>query len=201
MSIKSLLDEEIRSEIEEVSKIEVGSDQHKASVDSLAKLLSYSPSASADNGARPLDIRNRNLHELTDTEISELRALVYDQIYPEFLPDDGRVFKLINAGIGVGWGSNNGDIACLLLNGGTWHLEKGQEVSLDFTVPNARGNSVSVGYILINENCNASAAELVSKQITGSYSILFTAPAEGDYLFVFSNVSSDLLTLTDFQVS
>ena len=39
MSIKSLLDEEIRSEIEEVSKIEVGSDQHKASVDSLAKLL------------------------------------------------------------------------------------------------------------------------------------------------------------------
>ena len=39
MSIKSLLDEEIRSEIEEVSKIEVGSDQHKTSVDSLAKLL------------------------------------------------------------------------------------------------------------------------------------------------------------------
>ena len=39
MSIKSLLDEEIRSEIEEVSKIEVGSDQHKVSVDSLAKLL------------------------------------------------------------------------------------------------------------------------------------------------------------------
>ena len=30
---------EIRSEIEEVSKIEVGSDQHKVSVDSLAKLL------------------------------------------------------------------------------------------------------------------------------------------------------------------
>lgn len=39
MSIKSLLDEEIRSEIEEVSKIDVGSDRHKASVDSLAKLL------------------------------------------------------------------------------------------------------------------------------------------------------------------
>lgn len=161
----------------------------------------FATSASADNGTWPLDIRNRNLHELTDAEISELRALVYEQIYPEFLPDDGRVFRLANAGCGVGWASSNGDIACLLLNGGTWHLEKGQEVSLDLTVPNARGNGVSVGYILIDENCNASAAELVSKQITGSYNILFTAPAEGDYLFVFSNVSSDLLTLTDFQVN
>ena len=42
MSIKSLVDEEIRSEIEEISKIEVGSDKHKASVDALAKLLDKS---------------------------------------------------------------------------------------------------------------------------------------------------------------
>ena len=42
MSIKSLVDEEIRSEIEEISKIEVGSEKHKASVDALAKLLDKS---------------------------------------------------------------------------------------------------------------------------------------------------------------
>ena len=42
MSIKSLVDEEIRSEIEEISKIEVGSDKHKVSVDALAKLLDKS---------------------------------------------------------------------------------------------------------------------------------------------------------------
>ena len=42
MSIKSLVDEEIRSEIEEISKIEVGSEKHKTSVDALAKLLDKS---------------------------------------------------------------------------------------------------------------------------------------------------------------
>ena len=42
MSIKSLLDEEIRSEIEEISKIEVGSEKHKVSVDTIAKLLDKS---------------------------------------------------------------------------------------------------------------------------------------------------------------
>lgn len=42
MSIKSLLDEEIRSEIEEISKIEVGSEKHKVSVDAIAKLLDKS---------------------------------------------------------------------------------------------------------------------------------------------------------------
>ena len=42
MSIKSLEEEEIRSEIEEISKIEVGSEKHKASVDALAKLLDKS---------------------------------------------------------------------------------------------------------------------------------------------------------------
>ena len=42
MSIKRLVDEEIRSEIEEISKIEVGSEKHKASVDALAKLLDKS---------------------------------------------------------------------------------------------------------------------------------------------------------------
>ena len=42
MSINSLVDEEIRSEIEEISKIEVGSEKHKASVDALAKLLDKS---------------------------------------------------------------------------------------------------------------------------------------------------------------
>lgn len=42
MSIKSLLDEEIRSEIEEISKIEVGSEKHKVSVDALSKLLDKS---------------------------------------------------------------------------------------------------------------------------------------------------------------
>lgn len=42
MNIKSLVDEEIRSEIEEISKIEVGSEKHKASVDALAKLLDKS---------------------------------------------------------------------------------------------------------------------------------------------------------------
>lgn len=42
MSIKNLLDEEIRSEIEEISKIEVGSEKHKVSVDALSKLLDKS---------------------------------------------------------------------------------------------------------------------------------------------------------------
>ena len=41
-SINSLAEEEIRSEIEEISKIEVGSEKHKASVDALAKLLDKS---------------------------------------------------------------------------------------------------------------------------------------------------------------
>lgn len=42
MSIKTMLDEEIRSEIEEVSKIQVGTDAHKASVEALTKLLDRS---------------------------------------------------------------------------------------------------------------------------------------------------------------
>ena len=39
MSTKTLLEEEIQSEIEEIGKLEVGSDQHKAASEALAKLL------------------------------------------------------------------------------------------------------------------------------------------------------------------
>lgn len=39
MSTKKLLEEEIQSEIEEISKIEVGSDKHKAATEALAKLM------------------------------------------------------------------------------------------------------------------------------------------------------------------
>lgn len=39
MSIKTMLDEEIKAEIEEISKIEVGSDKHKVATEALAKLL------------------------------------------------------------------------------------------------------------------------------------------------------------------
>lgn len=39
MSIKTMLNDEIRSEIEEVGKLSVGSDEHKTAIESLAKLL------------------------------------------------------------------------------------------------------------------------------------------------------------------
>lgn len=39
MSTKKLLEEEIQSEIEEISKMEVGSDKHKAATETLAKLM------------------------------------------------------------------------------------------------------------------------------------------------------------------
>lgn len=39
MSTKQLLEEEIQAEIEEISKLEVGSDQHKVASEALAKLL------------------------------------------------------------------------------------------------------------------------------------------------------------------
>lgn len=39
MSTKKLLEEEIQSEIEEISKMEVGSDKHKAAIEALAKLM------------------------------------------------------------------------------------------------------------------------------------------------------------------
>lgn len=39
MSTKQLLEEEIQSEIEEISKLEVGSEKHKAASEALAKLL------------------------------------------------------------------------------------------------------------------------------------------------------------------
>ena len=39
MSTKKLLEEEIQSEIEEISKMEVGSDKHKAATEALAKLM------------------------------------------------------------------------------------------------------------------------------------------------------------------
>lgn len=42
MSIKTLLDEEIRGEIENLKDVEAGTDQHKAAVDSLTKLLDRS---------------------------------------------------------------------------------------------------------------------------------------------------------------
>ena len=42
MSIKTLLNDEIQSEIEELQKIAVGSEQHKVSVDAIAKLLDKS---------------------------------------------------------------------------------------------------------------------------------------------------------------
>lgn len=42
MSVKNLLNEEIRDEIEVLSKLEVGSDEHKIAADALAKLLDKS---------------------------------------------------------------------------------------------------------------------------------------------------------------
>ena len=39
MSIETLLNDEIRSEFEELKKLEVGTEQYKASVDGLAKLV------------------------------------------------------------------------------------------------------------------------------------------------------------------
>ena len=39
MSTKKLLEEEIQAEIEEISKMEVGSDKHKAATEALAKLM------------------------------------------------------------------------------------------------------------------------------------------------------------------
>ena len=39
MSVKTLLVEEFKSEIEEIGKLEVGSEQHKAAVDSATKLV------------------------------------------------------------------------------------------------------------------------------------------------------------------
>ena len=42
MSIKTVLNEEILSEIEELNKVAVGTDEHKAAVDALAKLLDKS---------------------------------------------------------------------------------------------------------------------------------------------------------------
>lgn len=39
MSTKKLLEEEIQSEIEEISKMEVGSDKHKSATEALAKLM------------------------------------------------------------------------------------------------------------------------------------------------------------------
>lgn len=39
MSTKQLLEEEIQSEIEEISKMQVGSDEHKAATEALAKLM------------------------------------------------------------------------------------------------------------------------------------------------------------------
>lgn len=39
MSTKQLLEEEIQSEIEEISKMQVGSDEHKAATEALAKLV------------------------------------------------------------------------------------------------------------------------------------------------------------------
>ena len=39
MSIKTMLNDEIRSEIEEVGNLQVGSDEHKTAIEALAKLL------------------------------------------------------------------------------------------------------------------------------------------------------------------
>lgn len=39
MNTKKLLEEEIQSEIEEISKMEVGSDKHKSATEALAKLM------------------------------------------------------------------------------------------------------------------------------------------------------------------
>lgn len=39
MSTKKLLEEEIQSEIEEISKMEVGSDKHKSATEALVKLM------------------------------------------------------------------------------------------------------------------------------------------------------------------
>lgn len=39
MSTKQLLEDEIQAEIDEISRLEVGSDKHKAATDALAKLL------------------------------------------------------------------------------------------------------------------------------------------------------------------
>ena len=42
MSVKALLNDEIKDEIEQLRKVELGSDQHKIAADTLAKLLDKS---------------------------------------------------------------------------------------------------------------------------------------------------------------
>ena len=42
MSVKALLNDEIKDEIEQLRKVELGSDQHKIAADALAKLLDKS---------------------------------------------------------------------------------------------------------------------------------------------------------------
>ena len=88
MSSKSLLDDEIRSEIEEISKIEVGSEKHKVSVDALSKLLDKSIE---------LDKLDAEAQEKYESRIAE-NDLKHEQIKSE---KRDRIVKNVLTGVSV----------------------------------------------------------------------------------------------------
>lgn len=63
MSLKSLLQDEIQSELAEISKLEVGSDQHKTAVDSVTRLMDRM------NESEKLEIEKKERVENREIEI------------------------------------------------------------------------------------------------------------------------------------
>lgn len=74
MSMKTLLREEIQSEFEELKKIRVGTDEHKAAVDSLAKLMDKAIDLEKVDNERIDKTENRDMeYSLKMREMSDER--------------------------------------------------------------------------------------------------------------------------------
>lgn len=61
MSIKTLLHEEIEDQIEEVGKIQVGTEEYKTAVDGLAKLMDRAIEMDKVENERKVEIETRNM--------------------------------------------------------------------------------------------------------------------------------------------
>lgn len=67
MSIKTLLDDEIREEIENLKDVEAGTDKHKAAVDALTKLLDRS----IEMDKNDIEATDRYDRQTSETELKQ----------------------------------------------------------------------------------------------------------------------------------
>jgi len=110
----------------------------------------------------------------------------------------------INAGKGLGYSMNNGEIVCLYNEGYSWMLAEGQEVNVSLEIKgDGTQSAINVGYICVDNLTGEYQTAILanSLQIVEKYSFDFIAPLDGEYYFFFANFSAGKFQLNFFEVT